>query len=50
MTDKVIDKLQSYYVNAIRANVTDLEKMKTAVWAIFFHSISTCLLYTSRCV
>lgn len=33
--------LLTYYGNAIRANATDLEKMKSAVWAIFFHSIST---------
>lgn len=41
LTDKVIDKFQSYYGNAIRANVNDLDKMKRAVWSTFFHYIST---------
>lgn len=41
LSDKKIDELQTYYSNAIRDNCTDLNKMKKAVWAIYFHKIST---------
>ena len=41
LTDKIIDELQSYYGNAIRANVNSLDNMKRAVWATFFHRLST---------
>lgn len=41
LTDKDIDKLQSYYGNAIRRNVSSVEEMRKAVWAIYFHSTST---------
>lgn len=41
LTDKVIDKFQSCYGNAIRANVNILDKIKRAVWYIFFHYTST---------
>ena len=36
-----MDSMQNYYGNAIRRNVQDIEKMKNAVWAIYYHSIST---------
>lgn len=41
LTDAIIDKLQTYYGKAIRENGDDLEKMMNAVWATFFHSVST---------
>ena len=41
LTDAEIDKLQTYYSLAIRRNTHDVEKMRTAVWAIFFHKAST---------
>lgn len=40
MTDKMIDEIQCYYGLAIRRHVNDLEKMKKAVWAEFFHYLS----------
>ena len=45
-SDKTIDLLQTYYGNAIHGNaihshVGDLEGMKRACWAVFYHSIST---------
>ena len=33
-TDKVIDKIQNYYGQAIRNNVDDLEMMRNDIWAI----------------
>ncbi|GFT91110.1 uncharacterized protein TNCV_2009091 [Trichonephila clavipes] len=36
-----IDKLQRYYGLAIRNNSGNLSAMKQAIWAIFFHKIST---------
>ncbi|XP_054279210.1 uncharacterized protein LOC128997596 [Macrosteles quadrilineatus] len=41
LTDKVIDELQSYYGNAIRGNTDSLDKMYKAVWATFYHRLST---------
>lgn len=41
LTDKVIDQLQSYYGKAIKENKHDLTKMKTSVWSIYFHKLST---------
>jgi hypothetical protein len=41
LTDKDIDKIQSYYGNAIRKNFSSVEEMRKAVWAIYFHSTST---------
>jgi hypothetical protein len=35
------DKSQNYYGLAIRRNVSNLEVMKRAVWAVFFHKLST---------
>lgn len=37
LTDKIIDKLQSFYGNAIRGNPNNLDNMKRAAWAVFFH-------------
>ncbi|GFW17463.1 uncharacterized protein TNCV_1393081 [Trichonephila clavipes] len=41
LTDAEIDKLQIYYGFAIRNNSGNLSAMKQAIWAIFFHKIST---------
>ena len=41
LSDKTIDLLQTYYGNALRSHVGDLEGMKRACWAVFYHSIST---------
>lgn len=41
LTDAVIDQLQTYYGNAIRKNTNSLEKMREAVWAIYWHKYST---------
>ncbi|GFW76805.1 uncharacterized protein TNCV_59031 [Trichonephila clavipes] len=41
LTDAEIDKLQIYYGMAIRNNSGNLSAMKQAIWAIFFHKIST---------
>lgn len=41
LTDVTIDRLQSYYGKAIRDNTDSLDKMRTAVWASFFHTAST---------
>ena len=40
LSKKTIDLLQTYYGNAIHGNVKDLEKMKAAYWAMFYHSVS----------
>lgn len=41
LTEAVIDSLQNYYGKAIRGNVHDVNKMNKAVWAIYYHTIST---------
>lgn len=41
LTDGLIDELQSYYGNAIRQNLDSLKNMKEAVWATYFHKLST---------
>lgn len=41
LTDAEIDKLQTYYGLAIRRNTGDLKNMKQAVWALYFHKMST---------
>lgn len=41
LTNVEIDRLQNYYGLAIRRNVENLENMKKAVWAIYFHKLST---------
>ena len=33
--------LQKYYGKAIRSHVNNVEGMKGAVWALFYHSLST---------
>ena len=41
LTDKVIDKLQTQYGTAIRANKNNLTKMRENVWAVYFYHLST---------
>lgn len=41
LTDKKISDLTMYYGLAIRRNPDSVEKMKNAVWAVFYHNIST---------
>ena len=41
LNEKTVDLLQVYYGNAIRGHSNDLEGMKQACWAVFYHSIST---------
>lgn len=41
LTDKRIDLFQKYYGKAIRSNKNDKEGMKTAIWAILYHSASS---------
>ena len=41
LTDAMIDRLQNYYGIAIRSNVGDLDGMKKAIHASFFHCASS---------
>ncbi|XP_075550913.1 uncharacterized protein LOC142584651 [Dermacentor variabilis] len=41
LTEKDIDSLQVYYGKAIRGNTDSLDNMRRAVWAIYFHKLST---------
>lgn len=41
LTAKEIHKLQNYYGSAIRNNTEDVKKMQQAVWATYFHKLST---------
>jgi hypothetical protein len=41
LTQSETDKVQNYYGLAIRRNVNNLEGMKRAVWAAFFHRLLT---------
>lgn len=41
LSNEAIQDMQLYYGLAIRRNVTSLENMKTAIWAEYFHLIST---------
>jgi hypothetical protein len=41
LTDTQIDSIQNYYGNAIRGNKKDFKGMREAVWAIYFHKLST---------
>jgi RNase P subunit RPR2 len=41
LTDATIDQLQTYYGMAIRNNVNSVDDMKKAIWAIYFHKLST---------
>ena len=41
LTQNVMNKLQKYYTWAIRSHKNDLEGMHRAVWATYYHVIST---------
>lgn len=41
LTDKLISELTTYYGLAIRRHPKSLEEMKKAVWATYFHKVST---------
>lgn len=41
LTDEEIDQLQRYYGLAIRKNLTSVEAMKKAIWATYFHKLSS---------
>ncbi|XP_076621601.1 uncharacterized protein LOC143342005 [Colletes latitarsis] len=41
LTAKLIDELTVYYGLAIRKNSNSMEEMKNAIWATFYHKIST---------
>ena len=41
LTATQIDQIQTYYGNAIRGNKNDATSMREAIWAIFFHKLST---------
>ena len=41
LTDGEIDLLQNYYGNAIRSHTNDVKVMSRAVWATYFHKLST---------
>lgn len=41
LTDKLIDKIQSYYGQAIKKHTDNLQEMRQAVWAIYCHIGST---------
>ncbi|GFX90479.1 uncharacterized protein TNCV_2073571 [Trichonephila clavipes] len=41
LTLKEVDSIQHYYVLAIRKNLSSVEDMKRATWAIYFHKPST---------
>lgn len=41
LTDSAIMDIQNYYGLAIRRNTTSLDDMKKAVWAVYFHILSS---------
>ncbi|GFT52275.1 f-box domain-containing protein [Trichonephila clavipes] len=41
LTLKEVDSTQHYYGLAIRKNLSSVEDMKRAIWAIYFHKLST---------
>ncbi|GFT42298.1 uncharacterized protein TNCV_1786151 [Trichonephila clavipes] len=41
LTLKEVDSIQHYYRLAIRKNLSSVEDMKRAIWAIYFHKLST---------
>lgn len=41
LTKVEIDRIQNYYGMAIRNNCNNVEAMRRAIWAIFFHKLST---------
>ena len=41
LTAQEIDNLQNYYGKAIRDNTNSVENMRRAIWATYFHKLST---------
>ncbi|GFW83632.1 uncharacterized protein TNCV_2204811 [Trichonephila clavipes] len=41
LTLKEVDSIQHYYGLAIRKNLSSVEDMKRAIWAIYFHKLRT---------
>ncbi|GFV73145.1 uncharacterized protein TNCV_3665621 [Trichonephila clavipes] len=41
LTLKEVDSIQHYYGLAIRKHLSSVEDMKRAIWAIYFHKLST---------
>ncbi|GFU01567.1 uncharacterized protein TNCV_655171 [Trichonephila clavipes] len=41
LTLKEVDSIQHYYGLAIRKNLSSMDDMKRAIWAIYFHKLST---------
>ncbi|GFU77524.1 uncharacterized protein TNCV_3498971 [Trichonephila clavipes] len=41
LTNILISKIQRYYSMAIRNNINNLHSMKTAVWAVYLHLMSS---------
>lgn len=41
LTDGETDQLQRYHGQAIRKNLSDVKGMKNAIWATYFHHLST---------
>ena len=41
LTDSQIDAIQTYFGGAIRNNKKDVLRMQEAIWAIYFHKLST---------
>lgn len=41
LTDSIIDHIQNCYGLAIRQNTGNLEEMRRAIWALYFHTAST---------
>ena len=41
MTEKYVEKLQSFFGNAIRQNLNNVESMKNAIMATYYHHVST---------
>ncbi|GFV17288.1 uncharacterized protein TNCV_4541451 [Trichonephila clavipes] len=41
LTLKEVDSIQHYYGLAIRKNLSSVEDMKRAIWAIYFHKLNT---------
>ena len=37
LTDKIVEKIQNYYGQAIRNNTGDKESMINNIWAIYMH-------------
>lgn len=41
LTEAEIDRIQTYYGLAIRRNLSSVQDMRQAIWAIFLHKVST---------